>query len=312
MFKLSVADLDSPSYFVATAAVELGFFREEGVDVELIREYGGPVGPERLRAGELDFYGGPAYAATRAFPDWKGTRLLCALAQYSYWFLAVRADLGAARGDLAALKGLRISSSMEAPVHGLRHLLAESGFDLARGDVTIVPAPPTHAGRFMGHAGVEAIKQGLADAYWGNGMRLALGEQLGIAKLHLDLRRGDGPPGARFYNFAALATTDKLIEQHPDAAAGAVRAIAKAQTALKANPALATGIAERLFPAEEVPLIAGLIARDAPFYDATISAEAIDGLSRFAKARGLIAAPVAYEDLVAGQLRALWKGATRA
>lgn len=25
----------------------------------------------------------------------------------------------------------------------------------------------------MGHAGVEAIKQGFADAYWANGMRLA-------------------------------------------------------------------------------------------------------------------------------------------
>jgi NitT/TauT family transport system substrate-binding protein len=301
MFKLSVADLDSPSYFVATAAVELGFFRDEGIDVELMREYGGPVGPERLRDGALDFYGGPAYAATRAFPDWKGAKLICALSQYSYWFLAVRADLSARRGDLGALKGLRISSSMEAPVHGLRHMLAESGLDLARGDAEIVPAPPTHAGRFMGHAGVEAIRQGLADGYWGNGMRLALGEKAGIAKLHLDLRRGDGPPGARFYNFAALTTTERLIEEQPEIAAGAVRAIVKAQRALKADPSLATGIAERLFPAEEVPLIAGLIARDAPFYDAGISREAIDGLNKFAKASGLITATVPYERLVATQ-----------
>jgi NitT/TauT family transport system substrate-binding protein len=307
MFKLSVADLDSPSYFVATAAVELGFFREEGVDIELIRAYGGPVGPERLRDGELDFYGGPAYAATRAFPDWKGAKLLCALAQYSYWFLAVRADLVATRGDLVALRGLRISSSMEAPVHGLRHLLTESGLDLARGDAEIVPAPPTHAGRFMGHAGVEAIKQGLADGYWGNGMRLALGEKAGVAKLHLDLRRGDGPPGARLYNFAALTTTERLIAEQPHIAAGAVRAIVKAQQALKADPSLATGIAERLFPAEEVPLIAGLIARDAPFYDAGISRDAIDSLNAFAKASGLIAEPVPYERLVATQFHSLWK-----
>jgi len=38
MFKISVADLDSPSYFVAVAAADLGFFRNEGVDVELQRE----------------------------------------------------------------------------------------------------------------------------------------------------------------------------------------------------------------------------------------------------------------------------------
>src|ERR1700693_2896654 len=149
MFRLMVADLDSPSYFVAVAAVELGFFKHEGIDIELERTYGAHNGPERLRDGTLNFFGGPAYAATRAFPAWKGAKLLCALSQYSYWFLAVRADLDVERGDLSALRGLRISSSMESPVLGLRHLLAESGLDVEQGDVQIVPAPPTQAGRFM-------------------------------------------------------------------------------------------------------------------------------------------------------------------
>jgi len=308
MFRLSVADLDSPSYFVAVAAAELGCFKQEGIDVELLREFGAKTGPERLREGTLHFFGGPAYAATRAFPGWQGAKLLCALSQYSYWFLAVRADLDVKRGDLGALKGLRISSSMEWPVLGLRHLLAESGLNVAQGEVQIVPAPPTQAGRFMGHAGVEAIRQNLADGYWGNGMRVALGEKLGVAKVHLDLRRGDGPPGARWYNFAALTTTERLIEEQPHVAAGAVRAIVKAQKALKSDPSLATGIAERLFPPEEAPLIAGLIARDAPFYDAAISPEAVEGLGKFAMASGLTTAPVAYEQLVATQFRELWRG----
>jgi ABC-type nitrate/sulfonate/bicarbonate transport system substrate-binding protein len=155
---------------------------------------------------------------------------------------------------------------------------------------------------------VLAIKDGLADAYWGNGMRLAIGEKLGIAKLHLDLRRGDGPPGARFYNFAALTATERLTVEHPDAAAGAVRAIVRAQQALRADPSIATGVAERLFPPDEVPLIASLIARDTPFYDATITPEAVDGLNKVAKVGGLIASPVAYETLVATQFRDLWGG----
>src|SRR6202049_1743624 len=265
MYRLIVADLDSPSYFVATAAVELGFFKQEGIDAEVERAYGALNGPEMLREGKVHFLGGPAYAATRAFPGWKGAKLLCALSQYSYWFLAVRADLDVKRGDLGALKDLRISSSMESPVLGLRHLLAESGLNVEQGDAQIVPAPAAQRGRFLGHACVEAIKQNLADGYWGNGMRVALGEKAGVAKVHLDLRRGDGPPGARWYNFAALTTTERLIAGEPQAAAAAVRAIVKTQKALKADPSLSTGIAERLFPAEEVPLIAGLIARDPPF-----------------------------------------------
>jgi len=307
MLRLAVADLDSPSYFVATAAVELGFFKDEGIDIELERTFGARNGPERLRDGSLHFFGGPAYAATRAFPAWQGAKLLCALAQHSYWFLAVRADLDVKRGDLGALKGLRISSSMQFPVLGLRHLLADAGLDLELDKVQIVSAPPTVEGRFMGHAGVDAIAQGLADAYWGNGMRVAIGERRGIAKLHLDLRRGDGPPGARRYNFAALTTTQRLVDEQPQIAAGAVRAVAKAQKALKAQPSLATAIAERLFPPEETPLIAELIARDAPFYDATISPEAIDGLNGFAQSAGLIAEAVPYDRLVAAQFRQLWR-----
>ena len=306
MFRLMVGDLDSPSYFVAVAAAELGFFKQEGVDVELVRAYGAHDAAQHLRDGTLHFYGGPAYSPTSAFPAWKGVRLLCALSQYSYWFLAVRADLDVRRGDLGALKGLRISSSMAAPVLGLRHLLAESGIDLERDNVRIVPPPPTIEGRWMGHAGVEAIKRGLADAYWGNGMRVAIGEKLGVAKVHVDLRRGDGPPGARWYSFAALSMTERLIKEYPQIAAGAVRAIVKTQQALRTDPSLATAIAERLFPPEETPLIAGLIARDAPFYDAGISSEAIDGLNKFAKASGLIAEPVPYDRLVASQLRHLW------
>lgn len=306
MFRLMVGDLDSPSYFVATAAVELGFFKQEGVDIELERTYGAHNGAEYLRDGKVDFFGVAAYAPTSAFPAWKGVKILCALSQYSYWFLAVRTDLNVKRGDLGALKGLRISSSMAAPVLGLRYLLAEAGIDLERDNVTIVPPPATIDGRWMGHAGAEAIKLGLADAYWGNGMRLAIGEKLGVAKLHLDLRRGDGPVGARWYSFAALITTERLIEKCPEIAAGAVRAILKAQKALKANPTLATGIAERLFPLEETELIAGLIQRDAPFYDAAIRPEAIDGLNKFGKAVGLISEKVPYDRLVATQFRYLW------
>ena len=306
MYRLVVADLDSPSYFVATAAVELGFFRKEGIDAEVERAYGALNGPERLRNGEVHFLGGPAYMATRAFPGWKGVKLLCALAQYSYWFLAVRADLDVKRGDLDALKGLRISSSTAFPEVGLRHLLKQAGIDPQRDGVSIVPLPNTKDEHLKYRVGVEALDQNIADAYWGNGMRLAIGEELGLAKLHLDLRRGDGPQGARFYNFAALTTTERLIEQQPRIAAGAVRAIVKAQKALKADPSRATAIGERLFAAEAASLIAGLIARDAPFYDAAISAEAVDGINKFAIANRLLTEPLAYERLVAAQFRDLW------
>jgi NitT/TauT family transport system substrate-binding protein len=306
MYRIWVADLDSPSYFVATAAVELGYFKREGIDIEFV--YNTREGPALMREGKLDFMGGPSFVALRAFPEWKGVKVLCALAQYCYWFLAVRRDLDVKRGDLQALKGLRISAAVTDPGKLLRHMLDEAGLDLERDKIQIVPPPPTYGDKgYMARNGIDAITQGQADAYWGNGLRVALGEKLGIAKLHLDLRRGDGPPGARYYNFAALTTREDLVREHPEVAAGAIRAVRSAQKALKADPSLATGIGEKLFPADEAPLIADLIARDAPFYDAVITREAIDGVMKFAKSFGLIKDVLPYETVVATEFSGLWK-----
>jgi ABC-type nitrate/sulfonate/bicarbonate transport system substrate-binding protein len=306
MYRIWVPDLDSPSYFVAVAAVELGYFKREGIDIEFV--YKVTEGPELMRDGGIDFIGGPAYAATRAFPAWKGVKLLCALAQYSYWFMAVNASLNVAKGDLEALKGLRISAATSWPTMGLKHMLIDAGIDLERDHVTIVPPPPAYGDKgYMARNGVDAIRQGIADAFWGNGMRIALGERLGIAKMNLDLRRGDGPPGARFYNFPALTTTERLIIDHPDVAASAIRAIIATQKALKQNPSVSAEVGRALFPADEAELITTLIERDAPFYDPKISREAIDGLMKFAVSSGLISEAVPYNDVVATQFSQLWE-----
>jgi ABC-type nitrate/sulfonate/bicarbonate transport system substrate-binding protein len=192
---------------------------------------------------------------------------------------------------------------------GLRHLLADSGIDLVRDNVTILGTPPPVGDKgWMAHSGVDSLTQGMADAFWGNGMRVALAESLGVGKTHIDLRRGDGPAGARFYNFAALTVPERLIEEEPDVAAGAVRAIVKTQKALKAEPSLAARVGEKLFPPDEARLITGLVARDAPFYDAVITSEAIEGVNRFGLAQGFLTEAVPYERLVATQFQHLWNG----
>lgn len=306
MYRLMVADYDSPSYFVATAAVKLGFFKKEGLDVEFVAEYGAKHGPELLRDGHIHFFGGPAFAATRAFPGWKGARLVAALAQHSYWFMGVHKDIDIARGDITALKGKRIASSFAFPRTALRHMLIEAGIDVDNDEIRIVESLPSKS-QTHSRDGLIALQENHADGFWGNGMRLALAEQAGIAKVHLDLRRGDGPPGAKHYNFAALTMTEALIEKEPEVAAAAVRAVVATQKALKADPGLAKKVGDELFPGEVADMIPILIARDAPFYDATITSEAIDGLNKFAIANGLLHEPLAYDQIVASQFKDIWR-----
>src|ERR1051325_3228207 len=89
--RLTVADAISPSYFVAIAAVQLGFFEREGDEMEFV--FSPPNPSQALKDGTIDFFGGSPYTGLRAFPGWRGGRLLCALGQHTYWFLAIRADI---------------------------------------------------------------------------------------------------------------------------------------------------------------------------------------------------------------------------
>jgi ABC-type nitrate/sulfonate/bicarbonate transport system substrate-binding protein len=302
--RLTVPDAISPSYFVAIAAVQLGFFREEGVDMEFV--FAPADSSQALRDGVVDFYGGSPYPGLYRFPGWRGGAVLCALSHYTYWFLAVRSDIKCERGDVSAVKGLRLSAG-GLPGLTLQKLLEEAGIDCQRDNVRIV-ASPQHTSQNWAWDGVDALEQGVADGYWGNGLRADLGVKRGIAKILLDVRRGDGPPAARHWTFPALITTERLVREQPAIAAGAVRAIVKTQRALRADPQLAARAAQRLFPAEEASLIAFEVARDASFYNASVTEEMIAHASRFAREMGVLEGDVKYGELVATQFAHLWQG----
>src|SRR5437660_12854945 len=129
--RIAVPDLISNSYFAAVAAVELGFFKQEGLDLELELVFPVTKAMEALRDGTLDFVAGSAHATLHAFPEWQGAKLLVALAQRMYWKLVLRADLGARRGDLAAIRGLRIGAA-PGPDGGLKQVLVKAGTDAER------------------------------------------------------------------------------------------------------------------------------------------------------------------------------------
>ena len=61
-------------------------------------------------------------------------------AQGMYWFLVMRADIGAARGDIGVVRGRRIGAAPWVEM-GLSRLLIEAGIDLERDGVTMAPVP---------------------------------------------------------------------------------------------------------------------------------------------------------------------------
>jgi len=297
--KLAVPDMISNSYFPAVAAVDLGLFAREGLDVSLEMIFPVDRAYRALRDGEVDFVGGSAHSALAAFPRWNGVKLLCAQAQGMYWFLVMRADLGARRGDLSVIKGKHIGAAPWVEM-GLRRLLVAAGFDLERDAIAIAPVPgAAGAGINFGVTAAQALADGAIDGFWANGMGAEVAVRRGAGTIVLDVRRGDGPPGCFDYTFAAVAATDALVAARPDAAPAAVRAIVAAQQALRADVGLATEVGRRRFPAAEAELIAELIRRDLPYYDPTISPATVAGMNAFARDVGILDGDVRYEDVVA-------------
>src|SRR5207249_3975397 len=207
--KIATPDLVTNSYFPALAAEELGLYREEGFDahVELLPSLDAV---NALRDGAVDFVAGGAHTTLLAFPGWKGAKLVVALSQGTPWLLVLRADLPARRGDVSAVKGLRIGAA-PGPDRALLQLLHEVGVDPAR-------------------------------------------------------------------------------------VAAAVRAIVRAQGLLRENPARATEVGRRRFPAAAAEMIAAVVERDLPFYDPAIGDRAVSVMNGFARSIGLLTAPVGYED----------------
>jgi ABC-type nitrate/sulfonate/bicarbonate transport system substrate-binding protein len=306
--KLAVPDMISNSYFPAEAAVELGFFKGEGLDVSLELIFPVDKAYAALRDGAVDFVGGSAHSALAAFPGFRGVKLICAQAQGMYWFLVMHADFKAKRGDVAAVKGRSIGAAPWVD-KGLRGLLAAAGIDLDRDKVKIAPVPGSlDAGVNFGVTAAKALEERKIDGFWANGMGAEVAVRRGIGAVVLDVRRGDGPKPCFNYTAATIATTDALIARSPEQAAAAVRAVAKTQAALKADVARAAEVGKKLFPPSEAALITDLIRRDLPYYDATLSREFITGMTDFARGQNILDGDVAYEQAVATQFAPLWKG----
>ena len=306
--KLAVPDLISNSYFPAVAAVALGFFHEEGIDVSLELIFPVDEAYRAMREGRVDFVAGSAHSALAAFPDWQGAKLLCAQAQGMYWFLVIRADLGAARGDIGAVRGRRIGAAPWVEM-GLRRLLIEAGIDLVRDGVTITPVPGASGTTVnFGLTAAKALEDGKIDGFWANGMGAEVAVRRAVGTVILDVRRGDGPKSCFNYTMASVAATDRLIDGSPEVAAAAIRAIVKTHAALRADPERAAEVGRKLFPPAEAALIAELIRRDLPFYDATISPAFVAGMNQFARDLGILHAEVPYDQVVATRFAPLWHG----
>ena len=305
-FRIAAVDLVSNTCFPALAADALGYFKAEGLDASI--ELAAMLGATKaLRDGSADaMIAGSVHDVLTEFPDWRGVKIVVALSQGTPWLVTVRADLAAKRGDLNALRGLRLSAA-EGPDLALKRMLSGAGIDPAR-DLQIVELPGANSRDVsFGVFAARALEAGQVDGFWANAMGAEIAVSRGTGKILIDVRRGDDPDEVRYFTFAGMAITDKFIEREPHAVAAAVRAIVKAQKALRADPSLAREVGKRKFPQDAAELISNVVARDVEFYDPAITEDMVAKMNRFAQSVGHLSGSVAYDQVVAARYRDSWE-----
>jgi ABC-type nitrate/sulfonate/bicarbonate transport system substrate-binding protein len=305
--RLAVPDLVSNSYFPCAAASALGFYKDAGIDLEVVHISPVETCAAALRDGLVDFIGASAHAPLTAFSGWNGVKLLCAQSQGMYWFLVMRRSLGIRRGQIAMLKGRRIAAVPFVAV-ALRQLLTAAGLDPDREKIEIVsPQSAIRPGTNFGVAAADALEQGTIDGFFANGMGAEIALERGVGDVVIDVRRGDGPKECFDYTLPSVATTDRLIADKPDVAEAVIRTIVRTQQALKADPSLAVKVGQMLFQPFEAGLIGRIIQRDLPYYSPVLSKRFVACMNRYAHDVGLLAtSDTPYESVVATRFAALW------
>jgi NitT/TauT family transport system substrate-binding protein len=156
------------------------------------------------------------------------------------------------------------------------------------------------AGVSFGITAAKALEDRVIDGFWANGMGVEIAVRLGVGAVVLDV---DGPKACFNYTMASVAAADRL---RPQAAAGAVCAIARTQAALRLDIGLAEKVGRKLFPSAEAALTRELVQRDLPIYQSFISPSFVVDMNAFASDLGLLEDPVSYHKVVASQFASLW------
>lgn len=304
--KIAAVDLISNTCFPLLAADALGFFASENLHVS-IELHSALLGTKALRSGSVDMVAaGSIYDVLTEFPNWSGAKLIMALSRGSPWLLTVRSDLPAQRGDIRALRGLRLTAAA-GPDLAFKQLLRLAGLDPEK-DVNIIELPgASDRGVSFGVFAAEALSKGQIDGFWSNALGAETAVSSGIGRVLVDVRRGDDPGTVRHFTFAGIATTDLLLATRRPALHAFVRAVVKAQRALRTDPGLAEGVGRSKFPRVSADLIAQTITRDVVFYDPVITEFMVQELNTFARAIGQLTIPVNYRDVVDESFREAWK-----
>jgi NitT/TauT family transport system substrate-binding protein len=230
-FPTPVMDL---RYAPASVGIELGFFKEEGLDPTFQNNPGSGAALQAVMAGQLDL--GTATAEPAMAARQKGIPVRYFYEWYTHVIYRIGVPADGTIRSVADLKGKKIGvqSFASAGVQYVRALVRTAGLD-PQADVTLLPVG-------VGAQAATALKTGQVDA-----LGLWDTQYAGLENLGLKFRYFTHPT---LQNVASggLFSSDEWLKKNPDVAERFGRAWSKAMVFIFANPEAAVRIHWKVFP----------------------------------------------------------------
>ena len=229
--RLAVGGKPALFYLPLTVTERLGYFKDEGLDVEISDFAGGARALQALIGGSADVVTGAFDHTIQMHAKRQPIVAVIELGHYPGFVLAVLASKAAAYRGPADLKGMKIGiTAPGSSTHFMvRYLLARNGFKTE---------DASYIGIGAGQTAVAAVKRGEIDALVNADPVISLLEAEGAIKVVIDTRTAEGTRqvygGA--YPAAVLYATPAYLQNNPKAVQGLINALVRGLRWIAANP----------------------------------------------------------------------------
>ncbi len=301
---VTMSVVPSTSSAVLYVAQDGGYFDKHGLDVEIVEFTSGAEAERAMVAGAVNMGGGGVGSTLIMANQGIEATNIVLFQDKPIFTLVVSSALDVEPGDFSGLKGKNIGISSPGSLTDLflRIALRDAGLNPDT-DVTIVAT-----GGLNGH--LPALQAGRVDAQMTWEPATVTITHEGAGNVFMDLRTDDVPETLQNLLGSSLQATDEWLnasEENLEKAKAAARAIAEAARDIKADPSLMVSTLQQIFPSVPDDLLAEIAQVEAAAYNPVITAQAIAHMNDVYVEAGLIAAPVAFDDLVDPRLAAEWE-----
>lgn len=282
----------------------LGYFADEGIQVELVESASGNASVSSLIGGSVDVASTGYIIPFQLAEKGLKVKTLVGLEMKNFYVFVVRSDLDVRPDDpralVTALKGKRFGVSN----------IGSAGDSIASGVLSEYGGKP---GDFVkvavgvGGTALAALKSGAVDGLITYEPDLTQIIKSGVGKIALDLRSTQVEGTFSRLPSMAIQATSAWIDANPEIAASVVKAIVRANNTLRDDPETSLKALAKLYPNMEAADLRAMYDGERGGFRSDVTKDDFE----FAQAMYLklksISRTFSYEDMTATRFASLWK-----